>query len=84
MALWLGWVGFLVFAEGLMITSATRSGLFWRTGGGAGLGARVAGPNIAGIPAGMLGLALAAVGILLLAAGIGLHLVASLRRKHAR
>ena len=83
--LWLGWAGFLVFAEGLTTTiiAATRPGLFGRAGGTTGPAQGPLGPDIAGIPAEMLGRAFAAVGLLLLTAGIGLHISAAWRRRRA-
>ena len=63
-ALWLTWVGFLVFGEGLTIVGATDLSLL----GGGGLAHRLFGPDIAGLPGEVLGWILALVGIVLLAA----------------
>jgi hypothetical protein len=81
-ALWLGWAGFLVLAEGLItIIAATRPGLFGRSVGTAGPAQRPLGPDIADLPAEMLGWALAMVGFLLLTAGIGMRIDAAWRRR---
>jgi hypothetical protein len=62
-ALWLSWVGFLVFGEGLTIVGATDLSLL-----GGGLAHRPFGPDVAGLPGDVLGWILALVGIGLLAA----------------
>jgi pSer/pThr/pTyr-binding forkhead associated (FHA) protein len=75
-ALWLGWIGFLVFGEGLTIIGATDLSLLR----GGGLAHRPFGPEVAGLPGEVLGWVLAVVGILLLAAGMHIGAAASRRR----
>jgi pSer/pThr/pTyr-binding forkhead associated (FHA) protein len=75
-ALWLSWIGFLVFGEGLTIIGATDLSLLR----GGGLAYRPFGPDIAGLPGAVLGWVLAVVGILLVAAGIHIGAAASRRR----
>jgi len=72
-ALWLSWIGFLVFGEGLTIIGATDLTLLR----GGGLAHRPFGPDIAGLPGEVLGWVLAVVGILLLAAGMHIGAAAS-------
>jgi FHA domain len=77
-ARWLSCTGLLVLAEGFAVAAATKLTL----GGAAraGLAQYRLGPTLAGVPAGLLGWALAAVGFLLLVIGIGLHIAAA--REH--
>jgi FHA domain len=75
-ALWLGWIGFLVFGEGLTIIGATDLSVLR----GDGLARRPFGPEVAGLPGEVLGWVLAVVGILLLAAGVHIGAAASRRR----
>lgn len=75
-ALWLRWIGFLVFGEGLTIIAATDLSLV----GGGGSAHGLFGPDIAGLPGGVVGLALALVGIALLAAGIRVGATSSRKR----
>ena len=75
-ALWLSWIGFLVFGEGLTIIGATDLSLLRDDG----LAHRPFGPDIAGLPGEVLGWVLAVVGILLLAAGMHIGAAASRRR----
>ena len=83
-ARWLGWAGLLVLAEGLItIIAATRPGLFGSAGGAGGPAQPPSGPDIAGLPAEMLGLALAMIGFLLLTAGMGLRIAAAWLRRRA-
>jgi pSer/pThr/pTyr-binding forkhead associated (FHA) protein len=75
-ALWLSWIGFLVFGEGLTIVGATDLSLLR----GGGVAYRPFGPDVAGLPGAVLGWVLAVVGILLLAAGMHVGAAASRRR----
>jgi pSer/pThr/pTyr-binding forkhead associated (FHA) protein len=75
-ALWLSWIGFLVFSEGLTIIGATDLSLLRSDG----LARRPFGPEVAGLPGAVLGCVLAVVGILLLAAGMHIGATASRRR----
>lgn len=74
-ARWLSLTGALVLAEGLAIAF-----LVGRPGGA---GLTRSGPHLAGVPAGLLGLALAGAGCLLLLTGLGLHIAASTRKRQA-
>jgi hypothetical protein len=78
-ARWLSCTGLLVLAEGFAVAAVTKLSL----GGSparAGLAQFRQGPVLAGVPAGLLGWALAAVGFLLLVIGIGLHIAAARER----
>jgi FHA domain len=75
-ALWLSWIGFLVFGEGLTIIGATDLSLFRDRG----LAHGPFGPDIAGLPGGVLGWVLALAGIVLLAARMRIGAAASRRR----
>lgn len=79
-ALWLSWIGLLVFGEGLTIIAATDLSLLH----GAGLAGRPFGPDIAGLPGEVLGWVLAITGFLLLVAGIRLKAAASAWRRRPR
>lgn len=76
-ALWLSWIGLLVFGEGLTIIAATDLSLLH----GAGLARRPFGPDIAGMPGEVLGWVLAITGFLLLVAGIRLNAAVSAWRR---
>jgi hypothetical protein len=75
-ARWLSCTGLLVLAEGFGIVAVTRANL---DGGGTGLLGRL-GPSLGGLPAGVLGWALAAVGFLLAVTGFCLHIAAARSR----
>lgn len=74
-ARWLSLTGSLVLAEGLAIAF-----LVGRPGGAGLTRSR---PSLAGVPAGLLGLALAGVGCLLLLTGLALHIAASTGKRQA-
>lgn len=85
-ARWLIWTGFLAFIAGFAIFAATDLSLLKQIGsaiqnGGSSFPEHPFGPDIAGIPAGLLGWALAAAGSLVLVLGIVLHIVATSRRR---
>jgi FHA domain len=81
---WLSWPGLLVLIEGIIVIAATELRLRQPgrivQDGRTELLLRPLEPRIAGIPSGLLGWALTAVGALLLAAGIGLIMTAASRR----
>jgi hypothetical protein len=85
-ARWLVWTGFLLFVVGFGLFAAGIMGFIKQTGD-IGNGGDVGGlptpfgRDVAGIPSGLLGWALAALGVLLLVVGIVLHVVATSRRK---
>ena len=71
-AQWLRGIGFLLFGEGLTIVGATDLSLLR-----GGLAHGPFGPDVAGLPGGVLGWVLAVAGIALLAAGIHIRAAAS-------
>ena len=75
--LWLTWIGFLVFGEGLTIIGVTDLSLLRGDGPAPG----PFGPEVAGLPGGVLGWVLAVIGVLLLVAGIRLHVAAPPRQR---
>ena len=88
-ARWLIWAGFLAFVAGFGLFAAGVLGFLKQAGsavqsGDAGPPTSPFGPKIAGIPSGLLGWALAALGMLLLVVGIVLHIVATSRRRRVR
>lgn len=85
-ARWLIWTGFLFFVVGFGLFAAGILGFLGQTAdavdsGDVGSPRNPFGQDIAGIPSGLLGWALAAVGALMLIVGIVLHVVATSRRK---
>jgi FHA domain len=85
-ARWLVWTGFLAFVVGFGLFAAGILGFIKQVGSGGETGGSVTspfGPDIGGVPSGLLGWALAALGVLLLVVGIVLHIVATSRRKRA-
>jgi FHA domain len=73
-ARWLSWTGLIVLAEGYAIVALTKLNPGTTLRGGKG------GLDLAGVPTGPLGWALAGAGFALLLAGFGLHIAASRRR----
>lgn len=85
-ARWLIGTGFLTLVVGLAVFAAGVVGFIKQVGGSAGPVSSATspfGPNIGGIPSGVIGWALAVVGVLLVIVGIVLHIVATSRRKSA-
>jgi Inner membrane component of T3SS, cytoplasmic domain len=83
-ARWLVWTGFLAFVVGFGLFAAGILGFIKQVGSAGETGGSVTspfGPDIGGVPSGLLGWALAALGMLLLVVGIVLHIVATSRRK---
>jgi pSer/pThr/pTyr-binding forkhead associated (FHA) protein len=84
-ARWLAWAGFLLFVAGFVpfaaavLNSLRQIGNDIQTSSFAFTGPF--GPDIAGIPSGVLGAAVAMIGMLLLVIGIVLHVVAISRRR---
>lgn len=85
-ARWLVWTGFVAFVVGFALFAAADLGLLKQVGTDIQTGSTDPpvspfGRDIAGIPSGLLGWALAALGMLLVVVGIVLHIVATSRRK---
>jgi hypothetical protein len=88
-ARWLAWTGFLMFVAGFGIFAAGDLSFIKavidaiRQGGEPPSAASPFGREIAGVPFGLAGWALAALGMILLVVGIVLHVVATSRRRRA-
>jgi hypothetical protein len=83
-ARWLIWTGFLAFVVGFGLFAAGVLGFIKQAGSAAETSGGLTspfGPDIGGVPLGLLGWALAVLGILLLVVGIVLHIVATSRRR---
>ncbi|HEU4544457.1 MAG TPA: FHA domain-containing protein [Jiangellaceae bacterium] len=85
-ARWLVWLGLLMYVAGFALFAAGVLGFISQgvdaiSSGDLGPPTDPFGESIAGIPSGLLGWALAAVGTILLVVGIVLHIVATSRRK---
>jgi FHA domain len=83
-ARWLIWAGFLAFVVGFCLFAAGVLGFMKQAGNAAQTGGSVTspfGPDIGGVPSGLFGWALAALGLLLLVVGIVLHIVATSRSR---
>lgn len=83
-ARWLVWIGFLAFVVGFALFAAGVLGFIKQAGSAVQTGGGVTspfGPEIGGVPSGLFGWALAALGMLLLVVGIVLHIVATSRRR---
>ena len=88
-ARWLAWTGFVLFAVGFGIFAAADLSFIKsisdaiQSGDSAPPTTSPLGREVGGVPIGLAGWALAAVGMLLLIVGIVLHVVATSRRKQA-
>jgi len=88
-ARWLAWTGFLMFVVGFGIFAAADLSFIkkisdsFQNGGQPPSATSPFGREIEGIPFGLAGWALGALGIILLVVGIVLHVVAASRRKQA-
>ena len=88
-ARWLAWTGFLLFVAGFGIFAAADLSFIKsisdsiQNGGSAPPTTSPFGREVGGVPIGLAGWALAAVGMLLLIVGIVLHVIATSRRKQA-
>jgi FHA domain len=85
-ARWLVWTGFLAFVVGFALFAAGDLGFLKQVSSDIQTGSTDPpvspfGRHIAGIPSGLLGWALAALGMMLVIVGIVLHVVAASRRK---
>ncbi len=83
-ARWLVWTGFVAFVVGFGIFAAGVLGFIKQAGSAVQTSGGVTspfGPDIGGVPSGLLGWALGALGMLLLVVGIVLHIVATSRRR---
>lgn len=85
-ARWLIWIGFLCFVAGFAIFAAGILGFMSQVIDGLESGNPqppddIFGPDIFGVPSGLLGWVLAALGALLALVGVVLHVVATARRK---
>jgi hypothetical protein len=85
-ARWLVWTGFLLVVAGFAMFAASVLGFLKQISGSIQSGdttppSNPFGAQIAGIPSGLLGWALGAVGSFVLIVGIVLHVVAAARRK---
>ena len=83
-ARWLVWTGFVAFVVGFGLFAAGVLGFIKQAGSAVGTSGGVTspfGPDIGGVPLGLLGWALGALGMLLLVVGIVLHIVATSRRR---
>ena len=83
-ARWLVWTGFVAFVVGFGLFAAGVLGFIKQAGSAVETGGGVTspfGPDIVGVPLGLLGWALGALGLLLLVVGIVLHIVATSRRR---
>jgi hypothetical protein len=88
-ARWLAWTGFLMFVVGFGIFAATDVSFIKGITDSIQNGSQVPpatspfGREVGGIPIGLAGWALAALGAMLLVVGIVLHVIATSRRRHA-
>jgi hypothetical protein len=88
-ARWLAWTGFVMFVVGFGIFAAADLSFIKaivdaiQTGGEPPPGTSPFGREIGGVPFGLAGWALAALGMILLVVGIVLHIVATSRRRRA-
>jgi hypothetical protein len=88
-ARWLAWTGFLMFVVGFGIFAAADLSFIkaiadsFQTGAEPPPGTTPFGKEIGGVPFGLAGWALAALGMILLILGIVLHIVATSRRRRA-
>jgi hypothetical protein len=88
-ARWLAWTGFLMFVAGSGIFAAADLSFIKgisdaiRNGGAPSPATSPFGREIGGVPFGLVGWALAALGMILLFVGIVLHIVATSRRRRA-
>ena len=88
-ARWLAWTGFALFVAGCGIFAAADLTFIKsisdsiQNGDSAPTGASPFGREAGGVPVGLVGWALGAVGMLMLIAGIVLHVIATSRRKQA-
>lgn len=88
-ARWLAWTGFLLFVAGFGIFAAADLSFIKsisdsiQNGDSAPPTTGLFGREVGGVPIGLAGWALAAVGMLLLIVGIVLHVIATSRRKQA-
>jgi hypothetical protein len=85
-ARWLAWTGFVAFLLGFGIFAATDLNFLKQIGNAAQSGSAPAltspfGREVGGVPVGLAGWALAAVGMIILIVGIILHIVATARRR---
>jgi hypothetical protein len=83
-ARWLVWTGFVAFVVGFGIFAAGILGFLKQAGSAVQTGGGVTspfGPDVGGVPSGLIGWALGALGMLLLVVGIVLHIVATSRRR---
>jgi hypothetical protein len=83
-ARWLVWTGFVAFVVGFGLFAAGVLGFLKQAGSAVETSDGVTspfGPDIGGVPLGLLGWALAVLGMLLLVVGIVLHIVATSRRR---
>ena len=83
-ARWLVWTGFVAFVVGFGLFAADVLSFIKQAGSAVETSGGVTspfGPDIGGVPLGLLGWALAVLGILLLVVGIVLHIVATSRRR---
>jgi hypothetical protein len=84
-ARWLVWIGFLFFVAGFGLFAAAGLGFIDAVGGASATTDPATlnplGSEIAGVPYGIVGWAMAALGMLLLILGIVLHVVATSRRR---
>jgi hypothetical protein len=85
-ARWLIWTGFVAFVAGFAIFAAGVLGFIKQVSGDVSTGAQPSGitpfgRTVDGIPSGLIGWAMAALGMLLIIVGIVLHIVATSRRK---
>ena len=87
-ARWLAWMGFLMFVVGFGVFAATDLSFIKGIAdaiqnGGEPTTANPFGREIGGVPIGLAGWALAALGSILLVVGIVLHIIATSRRRRA-
>jgi FHA domain len=85
-ARWLIWTGFVSFVAGSAIFAAGALGFIKRVSGDVSTGAQpreftAFGRTVHGIPSGLIGSSIAALGVLLIIVGIVLHIVATSRRR---
>ena len=85
-ARWLAWSGLAVALAGFALYASAILGFLEQTADAISSGSTAPpvdpfGPKIAGIPSGLLGFAICAVGTVLLGIGIVLHIVAAARRR---
>src|SRR5450755_1622429 len=88
-ARWLAWTGFVMFVAGFGIFAATDLSFIkgisdsFQNGGSVSPATSPFGRDVGGIPIGLAGWALGALGVMLLIVGIVLHVVATSRRRQA-